>query len=111
MEFHNHIIQHLSQPVHVSGGRKSGTRRCCLWVHQGSNCRGSLGIGATVEDQPFGRVLEQEVAALERFDLQSPRPVQRAITRLMWELEEGYVEMELAKRSRRSRGGPFTEDL
>ena len=57
----------------------------------------SLGIGARVEDQPFGIVLEQEVAALEQFDLQSPGPAQRAITRLTWELEEGIIELELAR--------------
>jgi len=67
-------------------------------------------IEATMEDQPSGRVLEQEVAALEWFDLQSPRPVQRAIIGLTWELEEGIVELELAGRSRRSLGGAFEED-
>lgn len=63
-----------------------------------------------MEDQPFERVLEQDVAALEQFDLQSPGLVQRAITGLTWELEERIVELELAGRSRRSFGGSFEED-
>jgi len=63
-----------------------------------------------VDDQPFGRFLDQEVAALEQFNLQSLRPAQRALTGLIWELEEGiFVEMKLDGRSRRSFGGPFEE--
>ena len=55
--------------------------------------------------------LEPTEPTSQWFDLQLPGPMHRAIIRLMWELEEGIVEIELAKRSRRSRGGPFEEDL
>lgn len=101
MEFHNHI----TQLARVSGGHKRGTHRCCLGVHPGSNCQESLGIGPTVEDRPFGRVLEQEIAALEQFNLQSLGPTQKAITGHMWELEEEVVEQEFARRSKENLRG------